>query len=475
LSNDAVDLRLDDLLSARLDPMLERQGISPESLHPWLSMTMASGHTSTLVLGEECPGHSDRRIVDRGPGLLGCVAREVTATWPVDERDSGMLEARLVPHGYGRVLVVDQRKPTVRRLRRRVGGWLLEDGDGRRAVDETEVFRWFNSLSRLEVEIREPPPPTGETEVPAPSFEPEIELVFEMDTTQVLTVRCQRGEAEVLCSRDDGPPRRVVGEVVSALSFEADTFVDRTMTRIGPGEVRAIEIMPGEGAEGRLSSVRQSAHQDLGVWRLDAPHHPDGDPALDEIRLEALVAAASSIRADAWIDDPKLAPTRSISLDVARPGEGASSVEIAMYSLGGGACAIAVDGGRTARVSAGSCSMLSDDILFDDPLRAWIDGARSIQLGEGADAKLIRRDRARWVTDSGEELDPAVADRIRGWRELRSRALVEGKPPGPALHSLTIRRDEGATVHVEVGPAWVGLRDSEWYYAVERVASDGDD
>jgi len=63
------------------------------------------------------------------------------------------------------------------------------------------------------------------------------------------------------------------------------TFAERRLMAIDPGEARALEILPGSG-----EGVRQSVRLDLGVWRLDAPNHPDGNGALDEVRLETLLA-----------------------------------------------------------------------------------------------------------------------------------------------------------------------------------------
>jgi hypothetical protein len=50
-------------------------------------------------------------VIDRGPGLLGCVAKEALAAFPVADPDAGLVEPQLVPYAYGRVLAVEQVTP----------------------------------------------------------------------------------------------------------------------------------------------------------------------------------------------------------------------------------------------------------------------------------------------------------------------------------------------------------------------------
>ncbi len=467
LSNGAVNQRLDRLLSARLDPLLARAKISPDSLRPWIVLTTHEGQSSTLVLGEDCPGHSDRRVVDRGPGLLGCVPKDLTTPWDVTHSTSALLESRLIPHGYGRVLVVDQRLPERRRLRRRTGGWLLEDGDRRDPADEAEVFRWFDAIARLEVEaIEDPSEERPEVEV---EFEADCELLFEMDTTQVLMLRCDEREQELWCSRDDGPPLRVIGGRAAIaskiLGFDRNTFVDRRLTAIASGDVRAIEILPGGATSG---SVRQSVHRDLGTWKLDSPAHPDGDGALDEVRLEALVAVVGGLRADSWVADTQAfadeSPLRILALDVAPRSGPSGRVEIALHR----GCVVVVDDQQPAHLSTADCEGLGGDLFFDDPLRFWMDGARSIQLGEGRDSQLFRHEHERWTTDAGKTVDPAMIHQLEEWRSMRSVGLVRGEQPLGRSAVLTIRRDDGPTITLDVGPSWISLHDANWFYRTVR-------
>ena len=100
LAEQAVALRLGQALSADLDPMFPRA--DAPRLFPFTStyrVTDAMGHVRTVLSGGTCPGRPERIVVDRGPGLLGCIDREVLRAWPVDDPDSGMVEPQLVPHG----------------------------------------------------------------------------------------------------------------------------------------------------------------------------------------------------------------------------------------------------------------------------------------------------------------------------------------------------------------------------------------
>jgi hypothetical protein len=440
LSADAVDLRIERLFSSRLEPLIERDAAQAESLRPWLAVATVDGGVHTLAVGGACPGDPDKRLLDRGPGLLGCVPSELTEAWNVGEADSGLLESRLIPYAYGTVLSIELGEPATQSLRRRTGGWLLIDQKGEHAVSEAEVYRWYASRTALEVEQAEAPE----------RFEPDVTLVFGNDGGQKLRVRC---DAAQWCARDDGPPRRVLGDQNLALAFDAESFADRGLTNARPGEARALEISDAGGD----NVVRQSVHLDLGVWRLDAPEHPDGDAALDGVRLEGLLSALSGLRAEGWVEAAGT-PLRKFRLELS-PKEGReNTIEATLYTD----CIVEVDG-RLARVSAGVCEVLGDDLLFDDPLRAWLRTARSLELARNDEELLVKRQNDKWVADT--EV-PGLEELLGDWEAWRTGGLRPGPPNNPVVeHTLTVRRNDAPTVTVELGDEFVMVRGSDWYYA----------
>ncbi|HVH99128.1 MAG TPA: DUF4340 domain-containing protein, partial [Enhygromyxa sp.] len=308
LSSEAVDHRLRRLLRAKLDPFVDREQVPAESLLPWLVVTTFDGSSRALLVGGECPNHSDRRLVDRGPGLLGCLPTNLLDRWPVFDPDAGMIETRLVPHDYTRIVGIELEHPAERKLERRGGEWFVaEDDGGLLPVAEVEVRRWYQTLGNLEIALvdeAEPGPVVnvegGQPSGPAPAFEPDWTLAVRADTGEVLRVSCRLAAAPVLCTRDGGATLRVLGEVPRNLVFDAETFVERRLIEIGAGEVRALEILP-PSEDPRSTTVRQSVHADMGVWELDAPTHPDDSGAINQDRLETVLWALQGLRAEAWV------------------------------------------------------------------------------------------------------------------------------------------------------------------------------
>ena len=467
LAEQAVAMRLGQALAAELDPLIPR---AQQAAHgPFVArhrVTDAMGHVRTVLSGGTCPEHQDRIVVDRGPGLLGCVEAEALAPWPLADPDGGMLEPQLVPYAYGRVLAIQQTAPATRRLRRFGGGWVLEEQGSMVEVAEPEVFRWYGALQAVGVEI-------GPADL-APGFAPVHALVVETDSGQRLRIECgPAGGHALACARDGGPPLRAVG-AAPELAFRRETFADRQLLGFRAGEVRSLEILPGGGGQG----VRQSVRLDLGVWRLDAPSHPDGVAVLDEVRLEALLAALQSVRAEAWVDVPAAAPLRTLRVERARGGPGsAGDLTLDLHAN----CVGHVPGQRhAARLEDDACAALQDDLLYDDPLRFWLGQARSVQVtdvhGAGERTAMLRRDDGdAWSVESG---DATLLAELPGWAAFRSAGLRSGEPRGATATQAKIWRSGAPAVRVDLGPtvdgapAWVRLTGAPWHYPAAAPADE---
>ncbi len=470
LSSEAVDLRLRRLLRAKLDPFVDRDAVASESLRPWLVVTTLDGGSRALLVGGECPDHPDRRLVDRGPGLLGCVPAGLFERWPLHERDAAMIENRLLPHEYARIVELELEQPSVRGLVRRGGEWFYAEGDaGLVPVAEVEVRRWYQALGQLEVALAdaeagapEGGDPNKAGEGGAPTFEPDWSLAVHADTDEILRVSCRLGATPVLCVRDGGQPLRVLGEVPRNLVFDAETFAERRLTNIGPGEIRSLEILPPSN-DPRSLTVRQSVHADMGVWELDKPTHPDDSGAINQDRLETVLWALRQIRVEAWVDAPSEAPLRRLAVEVV-PAQGLHrSVAVTLYPD----CVVEVEGHRPAAISAAQCEALGADLLFDDPLKFWLERSRGVEVADagGTQRVFLRRRDDRFVTDDDRTItDEALLRRLDGWMQWRSAGLREGEPPTPVEWTLDVRRDFGPAAKVEIGEGWARLRGASWYY-----------
>jgi hypothetical protein len=475
LSTDAVELRLRRLLRAKLDPFVDRDAVASESLRPWLVVTTLDGGSRALLVGGECPDHPERRLVDRGPGLLGCVPASLLERWPLHDPDAAMLETRLVPHDYARIVGLGLEAPVQRSLVRRGGEWFYaeggEDGEDRGLVPvaEAEVRRWYQAVGRLEVALAEQAlvADPGPESAP-PGFTPDWTLVVHADTDELVRVSCRIGREPAVCVRDGGPQLRVLGEIPRNLVFEVETFAERRLTNIGAGEIRSLEILPPDTAAAQSGTVRQSVHADMGVWELDAPQHPDDSGAVDQDGLETVLWALRQLRAEAWVEAPIGAPRRRLIVDVV-PAQGLHrSVSVTLYD----GCVVEVDEHPPAAIAAAQCEALGRDLLFDDPLRFWLERSRGVEVGRiGEDARVfLRRRDEQFVSDDGRALDEALVDQLRAWIDWRSAGLRDGDPPTPARWTLDVRREFGPPAQVEIGAGWARLRGASWYY-VQRDPS----
>ena len=479
LSSDAVEFHLGRLLRAQIEPFISRAEVSSDSLRPWVVVTSEDGSSRALLVGEACPGYPRKRIVDRGAGLLGCIDEQLLEGWPLLAPRGSMIESRLVPHDYARVVGIDLELPAARSLVRRGGEWSYVDdaSGGERSVAEAELRRWFGRLCELEValltELEAPegsPAGEGEGSVEPLSFEPDWSLVVHADTGERVRVRCRLGgpaKQPKLCVRDEGPLLRLITEPPRELSFDAQTFARRDLSTLNPGEVRQLEILPPEQAEEQLT-VRQSVHADMGAWVLDAPSHVDGDGAIDVVRLENLLWALQSLRAEAWVEPPSVTPQRRIVAEVVPERGRRFTLRLSLFPN----CVVEVQGQRPAAVSEAQCAALAEDLMFDDPLRFWLERSRGVEVTIGEARTFVRRREGRFVAEDGSELDEALLEQLQSWIDWRSQGIRAGEPPGSVEGRIDVRRDFGAAAAVEIGEGWARLEGEDWYYLQREPGED---
>ncbi|MEX1362647.1 MAG: hypothetical protein AB1Z98_05935 [Nannocystaceae bacterium] len=465
LSRVAVETRLDRLVSARLDPLVSPRD---DAGQPWVTLEGIDGTDWTLRQHGPCPGRDDRVLVSRGPGRWGCIDGAVVEPWSVPGRPAAasgagpgaMLDPRLSPYDYGRVLQVELNAPGSRVLRRYGGGWRIEEELAGRTgvfdVDEPEVFRWYRALHEAEVALDDDDRWSDEDSA--------VELTLVTDSTMTLRLRCS-DDSPRRCRRDDGPVLRL-RQALPPLAFDVDTFAQRQLAAVPSEEVRALEVLAGADED---AVVRQSLHFDLGLWRLDAPLHPAGDGALDELRLETLLGTLGGLRADAWVELPRDAqPQRRLRIErIPRRGED-PVLELSLYED----CVAVVAGHRPARLSDGACETLGQDLLVSRPVERALLQARAVELTRdgGAVRRLVPRGEV-WVDEQG---GPAPEDDawLAGWSSLRAVALRGGAVPGPAAWSLRVLPTQGPAYSYEGGPGWLRLQGAPWWYATATVEPD---
>jgi hypothetical protein len=351
-------------------------------------------------------------------------------------------------------------------LRRRTGGWLLDEEERTYEVPDDEVYRWYQTVSEAQFDLRADP-------LPADGFEAAWTLLVATSPEDRLELSC--GEVKLgpregrwACARDRAQPRLLLGEV-PAFSFDSDTLADRRVLRFAVADVRSLELMGGR-------AVRQALRQDLGVWRLDAPEHPDGDGALDQVRIENILGSLSSLRADEWLEGVTMPLQREWRVQVAPGGSAGQGAERVLRIHEG--CEATVEGLRAFRLGPRACEILGGDLFFDDPLRHWLRASTTLQVRDVAQDQglLLRRSPDGWRAGDGSALGPVWAGRMQRWMELRSAGLRAGAPPGPPIFEFDLQRTEAAPVRLSLGEGWLGIDGSAWWYELEaaKVGVSGD-
>lgn len=445
LSSDAVEARLGRLVGARLSPLLPEG--APRDAEPWVQVTGTGGRRWMLSLAGPCPDGSARTVLSRGGGWPGCIDAAVTTSWPLpgsgEDGAGTLVEPHLSPYGYGRILRVEQRAPTRHALSREVGDWRMSTDEGDRIVDGPDVFAWYETLQKAEVAL-----------APADAVEPTwaVDVEFITDSTQRMRLRCGPRGPRRICKRDDGPLLELRTSDV-AVATDVRTFADRDLLRFAVDDVRALEI-------NAAGAPRQSVHFDLGVWRLDAPSHPESDAALSDVLLQEVLGAAASIRVRSWTPRPAADPRRTLRIEQT-PEAGRDTVltlEVWDDPEDPTGCIGAV-GEQAGRLPESTCRRLDQDLLHTDPVQFWLDTARSIEVtSQGQTSRFERTPEG--LVGEGPQVE-ADMERLRALAERRVVALEQAGdvPQGWSVRVLPKRGERleaivvGDTITIE-GTGW---------------------
>ncbi len=460
LGTQAVELRLDRLFNSRLEPMVDREEVE-FSARPWLLVNLAGGSARTFALGGACPEHPDRVLVDRGPGMLGCIEVELVEPWKIEDPGAPLVESKFLPLRFAELLAVHLEQPERRTLRRRTGGWLLDEEGRTVEVIDDEAFRWFSTLSAARVDLEAGTRPRADLS----ALQGRVSLSFETGPERRLRFECGRdAKRRLWCARDSGLLRAIVGEP-PRLAFDAETFEDRRIFRFSAADVRGL-VLEGDGP-------RTSVRRDLGAWRLDQPAHPDGDAALDELRVEAYLSTLATLRAEAWADAPTGEPLRKVSFELA-PADGApSELSLEVYAN----CRARAEGKRPLLLSPHACRALAGDLLYDDPLRNWLRESEGLQIRPAGQAEampwVLTRSPEGWAPVNEAALPPEAVTTLEAllarWDSLRSVDLRSGVRPGPAQWRIDFEGEHRAPARVEIGADWAALVGADWWYALAPV------
>jgi hypothetical protein len=256
----------------------------------------------------------------------------------------------------------------------------------------------------------------------------------------------------------------VRGKRLPVLAFDVDAFAERRLADVRMEDVRAVEILPGPAGS---EVVRQGARFDLGVWKLDAPDHPEGDAALDSLRLEALLGTMAALRADAWVDEAvDVAAERRVRIErVPRRGHD-PVLEVELLPD----CIVRVPGRRPGRIGEGACETLRQDLLVEQPLARALELARGLELTRGGETIRLERKGAAWVDEDGGPAPEANAW-LRRLHERRSTGLRQGEPRGPQTWQLRVLPPEGTAFVFEGGDDWARIEGQGWHHPL----AEGDD
>jgi hypothetical protein len=455
LSTDAVEARLGRLVSARLSPLLPG-GIDREP-EAWVSLEGTGARSWSLALAGPCPDGSGRTVLVRGEGWPGCIDSALTGAWvlPDDEvPDSGALvEPHLVPYGYGRVLRIEQRSPSRQALARNAGDWRLSTEEGDRIIDGPDVYAWYEGVRTAEVELA----PAG---TPMPSWAVELELTT--DSTQRMRVRCGPSGPGRICQRDEGPLLRLRSAGV-VLGTDVGTFADRDLVQLTTDDIRALELVqPG--------APRQSVHFDLGVWRLDAPSHPEGDAALSDVLLSDVLAAVSAVRVRSWVPRPADDPVRTLRVEQTPQAGRETSVVLELWPDDGDprGCIAAV-GEQAGRLAPGLCQRLRMNLLHTDPVHYWLDTARSLEVTvDGHTTRFERTPEGLLAEGPHAEADMA---RLRALAQRVVTGLEEAEGAGEGW-GLRVLPKRGEPIDARVGADTLTITGTGWRYRLGKGSRD---
>ena len=319
----------------------------------------------------------------------------------------------------------------------------MSTDEGDRIIDGPDVFAWYETLQKAEVAL-------APADAAEPAWAVDVELIT--DSTQRMRLRCGPRGPRRLCKRDDGPLLELrTSDVVVATDVR--TFADRDLLRFAVDEVRALEII----AEG---VPRQSVHFDLGVWRLDAPSHPESDAALSDVLLQEVLGAAASVRVRSWTPRPASEPRRTLRIEQT-PEAGrdtAFTLEVWDDPEDSSGCIGAV-GEQAGRLPASTCRRLDQDLLHTDPVQFWLDTARSIEVtAQGQTSRFERT--TEGLVGEGSQVE-ADMERLRSLAARRVVALeqADDAPQGWSLRVLPKRGERleavvvGDTITI-VGTGW---------------------
>lgn len=480
LSSAAVDLRLARLLHAPLRKRVVRVPAAVQSLRAWLTVVDAQGISHHVMAGAACPGEPHLRLVDRGPGLLGCIDAQMLDLWDfTDEEGVGLVEQKLVPHRFGEWSGVEQREPQALSLRRRPGRWemaLSEQGDRFSVVSESEVYRWYRRLGDISLLPGGAPLTQSQIQAFTPSFR--AQLLFDAGQRMELTCGPIQGE-RMACRRDRGPLYRVSPARVGELALSFDALADRQILEYSVGSVRGVEMIDGTGP----SRLRQAAYLDYGEWRLSAPDHPDADGALDQVRLEAFLSTLSDLRAIAWLPDSKQRPQRVIELDFVPGLQAKQGNKIELFS---DCAARVVSGdrpGRLARLGSSTCQTLFGSILYADPVASVLRNATRIEVELYGPKRQIRRRSVVATQGPGEgfaapdlssQAQARLLARLERWSQRRALGLRSGEPiASPRVARLHLQRHQAPPMTLDIGEDWVHIHGRDWWIQTDRPVQGG--